>query len=137
MPSHLMVGAVTGSAAHGSTVLWLSAIDTMFPKSTGKLWIIRTGLAGDVILPFSMIQIPLLAVHEKSPLIGLTAYVYQSLDTRIPSFTSLIISSRHMSPGFTVRLCGATAGIGPVERPIGEPGLHAFPEDSLPYLNAL
>ena len=39
----------------------------------GRLCTILTDFPGPFIFPFSIILIPLLAVHEKSPLIGFTA----------------------------------------------------------------
>ena len=131
MPSHLIVGVVIGIAAHGKTVLRLFAMDEMFCTSTGRLWIIRTGFAGLFSSPFCMIQIPLRAVHEKSPLIGFTGYVYQSLDTSIPFLVSLMRSSLLDLPASMVRLWGAANGMGSDERPSGEPGLHALPEETL------
>ena len=127
-PSHLIVGAVTGIDAHGRTARALSATADICRKSLGRLCIIRTGFAGDPTCPSLISQIPLLAVHEKSPLIGFTGYVYQSLLTKSPFFVSLIIASRFAFPRI-VRLCGIENGIGSELRPSGEPSLDAFPDD--------
>jgi hypothetical protein len=132
-----MVGAVTGIAAHDKTVRGLSAIAEMFCSSVGRLCMILTDLAGKTSWPSLIIQIPLLAVQEKSPFIGLTAYVYQSLLIRMPFFVSLMMLSRLDSPSLMVRLCGAAVGIGKALRPSGEPNLHAFPDETVPSLNAL
>ena len=78
----------------------------LFFSISGRLCIIRTDLPGDFISPFSIILIPLLAVHEKSPLIGFTAYVYHSLPTSNPRLVSLIISSCESVPPLILRLCG-------------------------------
>ncbi len=127
-PSHLIVGAVTGMDAHGKTARSLSATDDICCKSLGKLCIIRTGFTDALICPSEITQIPLLAVHEKSPLIGFTGYVYHSLLTKIPFFVSLMMSSRFVFP-LIVKLCGIETGIGSELRPSGEPSLDAFPDD--------
>lgn len=51
MPSHLIVGHVTGEPAHGSTVVELFPMADMFCSKFGKLCIIRTDLMG-VNCPF-------------------------------------------------------------------------------------
>ena len=96
----------------------------------GRLWTILTDFPGPTISPFSIIRIPLLAVHEKSPLIGLTAYVYHNLPINKPCLVSLIISSCELFPGVTIKLCGAAIGIGSALFPKGEPILIPFPDDS-------
>jgi len=63
----------------------LFPISEIFFIIVGRLWIILTDFPGPLISPFSIILIPLLAVHEKSPLIGFTAYVYHNLPTIVPS----------------------------------------------------
>ena len=55
----------------------------------GRLWIILTDFPGPTIFPFSIICIPLLAVHEKSPLIGFTAYVYHNLPTLLKNISDI------------------------------------------------
>ncbi len=135
-PSHLIVGAVTGIDAHGKTARALSATADICRRSLGRLCIIRTGFAGDSIRPSLIAQIPLLAVHEKSPLIGFTGYVYHSLLTKSPFLVSLIMASRFALP-MIVMLCGIANGIGSELRPSGEPSLDAFPDDAMSSLYAL
>ena len=102
----------------------------MLFNNFGRLCTILTDFPGPTISPFFIICIPLLAVHEKSPLIGLTAYVYHNLPIKIPCLVSLIMSSCLLFPGVTIKLCGAETGIGSALFPMGDPILIAFPDDS-------
>ena len=137
IPSHLMVGALTGFAAHERTVLGLFAIAEMLCKSFGSVCTILICFSGCMILPPSIFQMPLLAVHEKSPLIGFTAYVYQSLLTMTPLWVCLTSSSLVILPAVMERLCGKAIGIGSAALPSGEPCLVAFPDVTVFSLNAL
>src|SRR5437660_2642758 len=135
-PSTLIDGVIQGSELHCSTFFVSFPIAETFCNNVGRLCTILTDLPGFLMIPFSIILIPLLAVQEKSPRSGFTRYVYHSLPTRSPFFVFFIISSFVSPLPSTLRLCGNGKGIGCAFLPIGEPTLLAFPVDSLPSLNA-
>ena len=132
--STLIDGVIDGSDAHWITFRDLLPISEIFFNMIGRLWIILTGFPGPLISPFLIILIPLLAVHEKPPLIGLIAYVYHSLPTNRPCFVFFIISSCELSPEQILRLCGAETGIGSEFLPNGDPILNPLPVDSFSCL---